>query len=280
MNMQRMILLGVAIIAAAAAAFLARGMLGGSTPRAIAVITPPQMETRQVLVAAVALQPGQPLNATLVRWDKWPASAVDATFITQEATRDVAAATAGTVVRAPIVVGGPITTANIVHSASAGFMAATLMPGMRAVSIPITVDSGAGGFILPNDRVDLIMTEQVSDTPRRFRAHIVLSNVRVLAVDQTFKQDNEAKVVLAKTATLELSSAQAQAVIKAQAAGPLSLALRPLDSKPPKLASATPSGTTPMSIGAAPANDDASSEAEDDGSSVNVIRFGVISGKR
>jgi pilus assembly protein CpaB len=276
MNMQRMILLGVAVIAAAAAAFLARGMLGGTAPKAVAVIAPPQMQTRQVLVASAALQPGQPLNASMVRWDKWPASAVDSTFITQETTPDITAATTGVVVRAPIVAGGPITTANIVHSASAGFMAATLNPGMRAVSIPITVDSGAGGFILPNDRVDLIMTEQISDSPRRFRAHVVLGNVRVLAMDQTFKQDDAAKVVLAKTATLELSPGQAKAVIKAQAAGPLSLALRPLDSTPPKLAAVTPA--KPAGTDAAPANDDAT--GDDDASSINIIRFAVTGAKR
>jgi pilus assembly protein CpaB len=277
MNMQRMILLGVAIIAAAAAAFLARGMLGGTAPKAVAMIAPPQMQTREVLVASAPLQPGQPLNASLVRWDKWPSSAVDSTFITQETTHDITTATTGVVVRAPIVAGGPITTANIVHSASAGFMAATLNPGMRAVSIPITVDSGAGGFILPNDRVDLIMTEQISDNPRRFRAHVVLGNVRVLAMDQTFKQDNDAKVVLAKTATLELSPGQAKAVIKAQAAGPLSLALRPLDSTPPKLAAVTPA--KPATTDAAPANDDGSGEI-DDGSSVNIIRFALTGAKR
>jgi len=279
MNMQRMIVLGVAVIAAAAAAFLARGMLGGGTPKAVAVIMPPQMQTRQVLVAAVPLQPGQILNATMVRWDKWPSSAVDSTFITQDATPDITTATTGTVVRSPIVVGGPLTTSNIVHSDAAGFMAATLMPGMRAVSIPITVESGAGGFILPNDRVDLIMTEQINDQPRRFRAHTVLTNVRVLAVDQTFKQDSDQKVVLAKTVTLELSPNQAQSVIKAEAAGPLSLALRPLDSRPPKLAQATPTSTP--TLAAVPPDDDASApDAEADGSSVDVIRFGVTGGKR
>jgi pilus assembly protein CpaB len=277
MNVKRMIVLGIAVVAAGIFALLVRGMLGGGTPKAVAVIMPPQMQTRQVLVASSALQPGQPLNASLVRWDKWPASAVDATFITQETTPDISTATTGVVVRAPIGPGGPITTANIVHSSSAGFMAATLGPGMRAVSIPITVDSGAGGFILPNDRVDLIMTEQISDNPRRFRAHVVLGNVRVLAMDQTFKQDDSAKVVLAKTTTLELSPAQAQAVIKAQAAGPLSLALRPLDSTPPKLAAVLPAKTVPAATSTAPANDDA---GDDDGSSVNIIRFAVTGGKR
>ena len=89
-------------------------------------------------------------------------------------------------------------------------MAATLGPGMRAVSIPITTESGAGGFILPNDRIDLMVSVQISDNPKRYNAQVVLSNVRVLAVDQTIKQDQNQKVVLAKTATLELTPAQAR----------------------------------------------------------------------
>ena len=109
--------------------------------------------------------------------------------------------------------------------------------------------------------VDLMMTEQISDNPRRFRARVVLTNILVMAMDQTFKQDRDQKVVLAKTATLELTAEQSRIVIKAQAAGPLTLALRALgdDSKPgPVAANQTH-------------DDDAPS-----GSGVTVIRFGVV----
>jgi pilus assembly protein CpaB len=107
-------------------------------------------------------------------------------------------------------------------------MAANVSPGMRAVSIPITTESGAGGFILPNDRVDLILTVQVSDQPRAFGANTILHYIRVLAVDQTYTQDKDQKTVLAKTATLELSPQQAEAVDAAAQTGTVSLALRPL----------------------------------------------------
>lgn len=258
MNMPRMLVLGLAVVAAGVAALLARGLMGGGTPHAAANTAPqPAIEVQQVLVASSALQPGQPLNPTMVHWQKWPKSDVDSSFITQDQAPDLTAALSGTVVRAPMVEGEPLTTSKFVHSDAAGFLAATLGPGKRAMSIPITTESGAGGFILPNDRVDIMMTEQISDNPRRFRAIVVLTDIRVLAMDQTFKQDKDQKVVLAKTATLELSPEQARIVVKAQAAGPLSLSLRAL-------------GDTSNS-GPVATNDDAPS-----GSGVTVIRFGVV----
>jgi pilus assembly protein CpaB len=261
MNMPRILILVLAVVAAGAAAFLARGLLGGGTPQASAMVAPPAIETSDVLVASAALQPGQPLNPAMVHWQKWPRSSVDSTFITRERTPNLETALTGTVVRAPIVDGEPLTEAKFVHAEAGGFLAATLSPGMRAVSIPITTESGAGGFILPNDRVDLMMTEQISDNPRRFRARVVLTNILVMAMDQTFKQDRDQKVVLAKTATLELTAEQSRIVIKAQAAGPLTLALRALgdDSKPAPLAANQTH------------DDDAPS-----GSGVTVIRFGVV----
>jgi pilus assembly protein CpaB len=268
MNMPRMLILGLAVVAAAAAALLARGMMGGGTPTVAAMTAPPAIETSDVLVASAALQPGQALNPTVVHWQKWPTSSVDSSFITQAQTPNLQTALTGTVVRAPIVEGEPITDAKFVHGDAAGFMAATLSPGMRAVSIPITTESGAGGFILPNDRVDVMMTDLVSDSPRRFRARVVLTNIRVLAMDQTYKQDKDQKVVLAKTATLELTPDQARAVVKAQAGGPLSLALRALGDN---------SNTAPLALNRPPASGGANAGTDDDGGSgVTIIRFGVV----
>jgi pilus assembly protein CpaB len=108
-------------------------------------------------------------------------------------------------------------------------MAATVTPGMRAVSITINTDAGAGGFILPNDRVDVILTRKYgSSEPVVVTSEILLSNVRVLAVDQTYKQEKDTKSVSAKSATLELTPGQSQIIARAQMAGTLSLALRPL----------------------------------------------------
>jgi pilus assembly protein CpaB len=262
MNTKRLIVLGFALIAAVAAAFLVRGLAGGGTSKAIAKLPPP-VAMSDVLVASVALQPGQALSADQVRWEKWPSNAVDSTFITREGVSSTDEAVKGTVVRAPLVAGQPITNTAIVHANAAGFMAAILNPGMRAVSITITADSGAGGFILPNDRIDLILSQKLSGNPPQVRAHTILSNVRVLAVDQTFKQDKDTKTVIGKTATLEMTPSEAELVARAQSQGSLSLSLRPLSEAE---AGARQKGE-PAPV--------ASAMGGDVGNGVEIIRYGI-----
>jgi pilus assembly protein CpaB len=227
MNTQRIVVLGLALVAACGAAFVVRAMMGGGTPQVIARSAPP-IPMSEVMVASEVLQPGEGLDATKVHWEKWPSNSVDPSFVTRDAVSSIEDAVKDTVVRAPILVGQPITTGAIVHAQTAGFMAAMLNPGMRAVSITITTDSGAGGFILPNDRVDLILTQKSNENPPRIRALTILLAVRVLAIDQTPKQEKDQKSILGKTATLELSPSQAEMVAKAEGMGQLSLSLRPL----------------------------------------------------
>jgi pilus assembly protein CpaB len=258
MNTSRLLVLGLAALAAGAAAFLARGLLGGGTPKVAAAPTPPPIATSEVLVAANDLQPGQPLNGAQVRWEKWPSASVDPSFITEKNAPSADAAVQGTVVRSPIVAGEPLTNVKIIHADAASFMAATLMPGMRALAIGVSVASVAGGFIQPNDRVDLILNEQVSDTPRRFRARTLLGDVRVLAIDQAFDNKNTKAVSDVKTATLELTPAQVEAVVRAQATGTLSLSLRSLGDRSALSSEKSLSG-----------DDDA------DNGQVTVIRYGV-----
>jgi pilus assembly protein CpaB len=258
MNTQRLVVLGLALVAAGGAALLVRAMLGGGTP-AVEAKPSPQVAMSEVLVAAANLQPGQALSPDQVRWEKWPASSVDRNFITHSAAGSIENAVKGTVVRSPIAEGQPVANTAIVHADAAGFLAAMINPGMRAVSITISADSGAGGFILPNDRVDIILTQKLDGNPPRARASTILQDVRVLAVDQTFQQEKDTKTVLAKTATLELTPAQAEQVSKAQTIGALSLSLRSLgDSQ------------------AVAANTGAS--ASGSGDSVSVIRYGVAAG--
>ena len=134
-------------------------------------------------------------------------------------------------------------------------------PGMRAVSITISADSGAGGFILPNYRVDLILTVKSNDNPPRVSTKTFLTDVRVLAVDQTFKQEKDTKTVIGKTATLELTPRDAELVARAQTQGIVSLSLRPLGEEGAAVAVNTPPP----------------SAADDDepASSVAVIRYGM-----
>ncbi|HVV66196.1 MAG TPA: Flp pilus assembly protein CpaB [Rhizomicrobium sp.] len=262
MNTQRVIVLGLALVAACGAALMVRSMIGGGTPHVEAKPVP-AMAMSEVLVANTNLQPGQPLDATQVRWEKWPTTSVDASFITHAATGSEEEAVKGQVVRSPIVAGQPIVNTAIVKADSSGFMAAMLTPGMRAVSITINTDSGAGGFILPNDRVDVLMTRKFTQTdPPLVVSDTILSNVRVLAVDQTFKQEKGAQTVLAKSATLELTPAQAEIVTRSAVAGSLSLVLRPLGDLAP----------------VASLSDRLKNYAETNGP-VNVIRYGLSGNK-
>ena len=227
MNPQRIIVLGFALVAAGGAAFLVRGMLGGGTPTVQAKAAP-TIAMGEVLVASSNLSPGQALSADQVRWEKWPRSTIDPSFIIHEPSVSEEQVVKGTVVRAVILPGQPITQNAIVHGDASGFMAATLSEGMRAVSIAISTDSGAGGFILPNDRVDVILTRKPQSNSSRGFAKTILSNLRVLAVDQTYRQEKDTRTVVGKTATVEVAPEQAEVISAAGMSGQLSLALRPL----------------------------------------------------
>jgi pilus assembly protein CpaB len=257
MNRSRIIVLSLAALAAGAAALLARGFLGGGSVPAKAQIA--AVSTVGVLVASSNIEPGRPVKPDMVRWQTWPKSSVDSTFLTEEGNPPVDQIVKGAVARAPIVAGEPLTNTKIVHSDAASFMAAMLTPGMRAVSIPITTESGAGGFILPNDRVDVILTAEVSEQPKVYGSHTLLHDVRVLAVDQTYAQDKDQKTVLAKSATLELSPQQSEMLDAAAETGKVSLALRPL--------------------GETAANDlGAKAKTKDNNGVVAVIRYGMLHG--
>jgi pilus assembly protein CpaB len=255
MNTKRLAVLGFAGIMAIAAALVARGMMGGGTPKAQAKVAPP-MAMSEVLVANANLQPGHALASDQVRWERWPSASVDSSFITRRSVTSLSDAVKGTVVRVPLVSGQPVTTAAIVHGDAAGFMAALLMPDMRAISITISADSGAGGFILPNDHVDVILARKLEGTPPRVVAKTILSDVRVLAVDQTFKQDKDTKTVIGKTATLEMTPSQAQSVAAAENLGTISLSLRPLADNDTPVASNLPGDA-------------------DHSGQVSIIRYGV-----
>jgi len=215
-------------VAAGLAALLVRSLLGGGTEKSRAAIPPPQIAMEDVLVASTDIRAGSEVAPTSVRWQAWPKSNVASELITRQMAPSIPAAMKGTVARTNIITGQPITTENVIHSDAAGFMAAQLAPGMRAVSIKISAESGAGGFILPNDRVDILMTQQISSNPRTFATKAILRDVRVLAIGQHDSQSKDDKTVLGSTATLELTPAQSDAVQRAASDGTLSLALRPL----------------------------------------------------
>jgi pilus assembly protein CpaB len=228
MNVMRFGILAIALIAATAAVFLARGMLGGGTPASQAAT--PSLALTEVLVASKDIAPGHVLDAGSVRWEQWPKSSVPGTFITKDAQPDAGKAVEGMVVRAPLVAGQPIGEGTVVHAGTAGFLAATIKPGLRAIALNVTAETSAGGFILPNDRVDVVLTRDISNGSgkKQFETATLLRDVRVLAIDQSEKQEKDKDSILGKTATLELTPAQSEVLAQAEQLGVVSLALRAL----------------------------------------------------
>jgi pilus assembly protein CpaB len=250
MNVARIAVLGVAAIAAGAAALLVNSMLGGA-PAPVEASAPPPPVLSEVLVASTTVPPGRKLDVGSVRWDSWPIASVAPNFITKEKQPDTAKAVEGIVVRSPLVAGQPITELNTVRTDATGFLAATLMPGMRAVATNVTAESSAGGFVLPNDRVDVILTHEIpaasgsgGQNVKLWAANTILRDVRVLAVDQIAQPQSvpttatdgaaaaavtETDARVGKTVTLEVTPGQAELLQRAVASGNISLALRSLE---------------------------------------------------
>ena len=229
MNIARVVVLGIAVTAAGGAILMARaGMGGNKAPKPVAQ-APSNVE--DVLVAAADVGPGRHLDPQSVRWQAWPKTGVAVSFITKTKQPDSAKAISGLIVRSPLVNGQPISDSNTVHADTTGFLAATLKPGMRAISLVVAPQTSAGGFILPNDRVDVILTRDVGANGtggKNYQSQTVLRDVRVLAIDQTVVPEKDHEAVVGHTATLELTPDQTELMAQAEQVGVISLALRSL----------------------------------------------------
>jgi len=231
MNAARIIVLIAAALAAAAAAYFV--YQSSSSEPTIAEPQIVQAATVDVLAARRDLPVGDRVQASDLYWQAWPEDAVNPSQIIRDSSPDAAEEFAGSVVRSEISEGEPVSPRYLLQAGEAGFMSAVLGPGMRATSVPISAETGAGGFILPGDRVDVIVSyeaeEEGSSRRRFFVAETVVENARILAIDQTFGGEEDAEsVVVGETATLELTPEQANAVVLAVARGEISLALRSL----------------------------------------------------
>jgi len=229
MNTARVVVLAIAVSAGGVAAFLA----SGSDPKPAHVAAPvPRLETTDVLVAKSDIPLGQTITADDMTWQSWPAATASSSFIRKSERAEAIKDMTGSIVRSPFLAGEPIRETKLVKANGSGFMAAILPSGMRAVSTEISPETGAGGFILPNDRVDVLLSRRQknpdSNGAEIISSDIILSDVRVLAIDQTVEEKNGQKVVVGKTATLELKPAQAQTLARSRQSGTLSLALRSL----------------------------------------------------
>jgi pilus assembly protein CpaB len=225
MKTARLVVLAIALSAGGVAAYLA----SGSDPKPAVTEPVAQLPTVDVLVAKSDIGLGQPVGLDDVQWQTWPSATASNNFIRRSDRPDAAAQVAGSIARSPFIAGEPIREPKLVKTNGSGFMAAVLPGGMRAVSTEISPETGAGGFILPNDRVDVILSRREKGAAGEVvTSEIILNNIRVLAIDQVPREKDGQNSVVGKTATLELKPSQAEVLARARQTGTLSLALRSL----------------------------------------------------
>ncbi|MFN0190943.1 MAG: Flp pilus assembly protein CpaB [Aestuariivirga sp.] len=248
MSKMRVVVLGLAVGSAVLAGFMAKNMMGKKAMTEVVEIN--KVETLDVLIASKDVLMGEKLAGSAVSWQPWPKANVFNEMITRDEKPEAVTEYAEARARLAIYSGEPVLEKKLVLPGQAGFMSAMLPKGMRAISVGISEHTSAGGFILPNDRVDVILTRKIENADQSGQkpvvSEIVLSNVRVLAINQTYRQEGEDKVTVAegKTATLELDSRQTEVIAMTESLGELSLALRsiaenegkPLSETGPRLA--------------------------------------------
>jgi pilus assembly protein CpaB len=258
MNTARIVVLTIAVGAGGIAAYLASG---SDKPPPVEPVA--QLQTVDVLVAKSDIGLGQTVGPEDMQWQTWPAATTSSTFIRRNERPDATTQIAGSIARAPFIAGEPIREPKLVKANGSGFMAAILPTGMRAISTEISPETGAGGFILPNDRVDVILSKREKNAERPgapdvINSEIILANVRVLAIDQAPKEKDGQNAVVGKTVTLELKPEQAETLARARQTGTLALALRSI-----------------ADLNAVETRSD--DQAPKRGGSVNMVRYGVPS---
>lgn len=285
MKPARIVVICIAAVSAIGLALVVRAMGSSSNePAAPAAAAPVEVRPMaKVLVAAKDLEPGKRLVEADLAWKEWPVDEVAPVFITDGATpvpakpaaenaadkatgavggvakavTDMAGPGAksdyiGSVVREPILAGEPIVARKIVRAGDSGYLAAYLEPGMRAMAIAVTVESAAGGFILPGDRVDVVLTAETNRngavegaTKSKFASGVVLQNIKVLAIDQATRVGDDEQAVVGATATMEVRPQDAVLLAQAKSEGELSLSLRSYaDTAGPSGAARRPSAAT------------------------------------
>jgi pilus assembly protein CpaB len=247
MEPKKIALLAGALVIAVAAAFLARSMfLDGGAPQASASAVPNPQDMPHVLVATKSLPVGTIVGPDAYRFQPWPKELIEDAYYIQGKSDE--AKLVGSVVRTAIAAGQPVTQGSIIQPGDRGFLAAALGPGMRAVTVPVSVQSSVAGFVFPGDRVDVVLTQSVAgggDGPPLKVSETILRNLRVLATDQrtdAIGEDGKPVVRTFSNVTLEVTPRMAEKVSVSQTIGALSLALRSLADNSQELEEALASG--------------------------------------
>ena len=231
MDVKKIVLLIGALVIAALSAVMAKNMFSGaSAPQAVAA---PVVEAGpEVLVATRSLPVGTIIDAESLKYQVWPEGLVQPAYYIKGENGSDPQDLIGTVVRNEITAGQPITQGALIKPGERGFLAAALGPGMRAITLPVSVTSGVAGFVFPGDRVDLVLTQEVTgggDGPPLKVSETVLRNLRVLATDDrttAMNEEGKPEVARTQTVTVEATPKIAEKIAVAQTIGQLSLALR------------------------------------------------------
>jgi pilus assembly protein CpaB len=258
MEPKKIALLSGALIIAVAAAFLARSMFStGAAPQATAAAMPNPDTMPHVLVATKSLPIGTIIAADAYRYQPWPKELVEDAYYIQGKSED--GKLIGSVVRTAIAAGQPVTQGSLIQPGDRGFLAAALGPGMRAVTVPVSIQSSVAGFIFPGDRIDLMLTQSVAgggDGPPLKVSETILKNLRVLATDQrtnAMGEDGKPVVQTYSNVTLEVSPIMAEKISVAQTIGAISLSLRSIADNSQELEQALASGEIDASKAGDPA---------------------------
>lgn len=236
------IVLVVAAVVAGLTAFLAKSWLDRQA--AVRPASEPVAVT-EVLVTAREIPAGTVLSGSDLRYEAWPDHLITPRLMTRRSGEDLKAQAVGLVARRNLADGEPFAMSVTFRSDSAGVLAGILSPGMRAVSIAITNPTAVSGFITPGDRVDVILATDLSKTVEqserksagglilRYVAETVLSDVKILAIDQQMVRGREGAGIQGKTATIEVTPKQAELLTTAGMVGSLQLVLRGLPGPDP-----------------------------------------------
>jgi len=234
----RIALLAVALIAGGLAAYLTTQTNQPVAQPVAEAVTEVVQEARvRVLAAKTGLGLGQRLTPESVEWVDWPAGAVRPEYITTEAMPDAVTEMSGAMARFEFFPGEPIR-ADKLALESDGYLSAVLDSGMRGVSVMVSASSASGGFIVPNDRVDVVLTHSMGEAGPQI-SDTILRNVRVLAINTRLGEtgttgaaadpENPRAEIFADEAiaTLQLDPGQSEVIINASSSGRLALVLRP-----------------------------------------------------
>jgi pilus assembly protein CpaB len=254
MDVKKLLLLIGALAVAAVTAVMARSMFSGaSAPTAQAMPVVPAGP--EVLVATRALPIGTIIDAEALRYQVWPEGLVQPAYYIKGKPGVNPQELIGTVVRNEITAGQPLTQGALIRPGERGFLAAALGPGMRAITVPVSATSSVAGFVFPGDRVDLVLTQEVSggQGPALRASETIIRNIRVLATDQrTTSQNEEGKPEIRNisTVTLEATPKIAEKIAVAQTIGQLSLSLRSIADNSAELERAIAAGEVELPEGA------------------------------